>query len=415
MDRVPPLVLAALIFLSVPAMALPVGAPAATSSAFETSTPVYEFGSDYRSVDPIPTADLALPERLEFANGDSTASGFHRSSVEIGATVTVDKDRIDGRFADLRLETRLESAESEQERRTILRSAISDLETGLEELKAYEAEIHREFRDGDRSERSLLVELARIDAKAETIEGSAEHIGSLANDVSGISLAGDVRAITGETAVLRGPVRAHVNEVLAGERDPVRVSVTSSQNGVVLALIENGEYVREAYRNDNRNRSATGSYSSISEAADRATEAYPWTFEQSSSSGISGVGDGIFRITATHPQGSLVAYMDEGTDAVFRDHQTLGLSSIPVAQTANTTDDGLQLTVDRTYRSGPLLVTVVDSGTGEAVEGTVTIDDSVVGSTGADGTLWTVAPREDYSVTVERGNESVETTIDWAD
>ncbi|MFC7136385.1 hypothetical protein ACFQRB_07220 [Halobaculum litoreum] len=86
------------------------------------------------------------------------------------------------------------------------------------------------------------------------------------------------------------------------------------------------------------------------------------------------------------------------------EHQRVRLAGIETGPSVTRTLD-LTLRVNRTFPGGPLRVEVVDPRTGEPVDAVVKIqpDDGAsteVGSTGADGVLWTVSPQTGFVVTV---------------
>jgi len=101
-------------------------------------------------------------------------------------------------------------------------------------------------------------------------------------------------------------------------------------------------------------------------------------------------------------------------ERVFMERQRVDLDAVSAGEATTRTLD-LTLTVNRTFPGGPLRVAVIDPRTGDPVDAVVKIGreggESVdVGTTGDDGTLWTVSPRGEFVVTaVEVGSTEVST------
>jgi hypothetical protein len=68
---------------------------------------------------------------------------------------------------------------------------------------------------------------------------------------------------------------------------------------------------------------------------------------------------------------------------------------------------GLLLSVNRTHAGGPLAVRVQSNATADPVGATIVVDGEPVGTTGSDGRLWTLAPRETFTVTASTGDRNV--------
>jgi hypothetical protein len=199
---------------------------------------------------------------------------------------------------------------------------------------------------------------------------------------------------------------------------------------VVLATVSgsefNRQYVREAYLPEVRDPGGTDQFRTdrgydLEAARTRASELYPWTFENAgpTSTGLR-TGEpylyraGVYSVTVDHPhgaagQGDLVTYIDGASGEVFREVQLKDLSEVPTAEPRVNRSAGLYVAVNRTHPGGPVAVFVRSNATGSPVDASVAIDGEPIGRTGSDGQLWTVAPRTAFTVrvTTETGNVTV--------
>ncbi|MFC6974344.1 hypothetical protein ACFQL1_06255 [Halomicroarcula sp. GCM10025709] len=142
----------------------------------------------------------------------------------------------------------------------------------------------------------------------------------------------------------------------------------------------------------------------------RAEDLYPWLYSQQLPSVNTYGTSSIYRLTANHPSGQLTTYIDGGTTDVFHESQRLQLSTIRASETRVTINDSVRVEVTRTYETGPVRVSVRNNDTGAPMAGTVAVSGREVGTTGDDGTLWTVEPRGSYSVEV-RTRSGTNTTV----
>ena len=419
MSRALPLVLALLVLVSLPALAVTAGPPsvsetqlgterdgsqsgmdpdssAADSPASTVATSIGTADGEYAT--PVPVDGLNMTERIDFDAAD-VVTGFETTDVDVGTTLRSDVTRIDAQFETLRFQEAFESAESDAERRQLLIGEVEALEAALEEERANEQQAYLAYHRGEITANELLVTLAQAYVRAETISVRAGTILEVTNEVPDVSDA-EVRTIQTSTSELTGPVRANVVAALAGTGPSDRaIYVQAAENGIVLSTIDDNTFVREVYRADNRDPAQPDSLGSVTSAGDRATELYPWTFAAASGTDVALSGD-VYRVRATHPHGTLTTYLDGGTEAAFREVQEMHLDRLPVAEVAHSTEGNRTTVVERTYPGGPTRVTVLDDD-GEPLDGAeVYVDDRLTGVTDANGEHWIVAPRGGYDVTV---------------
>lgn len=402
MRRTPAALLALLLALAPTAVAAPwapsaagVDSGAASGSA-ATATPI---------VSPNGTASY-----LSIPGNQVQRAGFGTGGIDVAGALAIRTDGLHSRFSALAVEEQLEAAETPTARRAVVRDAARTVETRIDRLEARQRAGIRGYVNGTLSARAFLREMARIDARAGQIRSAIRHIEAHtpAATIDGEDVSTWARNRRLQLAPLEGPVRDRLARTIRGNAGPVQVYAETSSDGVVLAMIAGDRYVREAFLG--AARAGTEGFESFAAAERRVrTELYPWAWSHSSGPDAAGSEDvGIYRFTLFHEHGELTAYLDKGSGEVFREAQAKYLANVPVTGAAARVNGTLQLRVNHTHQGGPIEVTVVRNATGAPVDAAVAVDGVPVGRTGADGRLWTIAPRTArITVTATGGGESV--------
>ncbi|MEF8842817.1 MAG: hypothetical protein V5A62_14530 [Haloarculaceae archaeon] len=369
------------------------------------------------------TAYLAVP------TPEIERTRFGTARVDAAGAAALDRSELEGRYSYLSLVESFTAAGTTAERGAVVESALTRLDASVASLERRERSALTAFNDGDMATETYLRELAAVDARADELSRSLtqlyEYVDSMRDPpVAPAQIAGLKTRLVG----LRGPVRDRVADAMLGETEPLRVSVETSDTAVVLATVTgsefNRQYVREAHLPsardpDGADRFRTDGGYDLEAARGRASELYPWTFENAgpTSTGLR-TGEpylyraGVYSVSVDHPhgtagQGDLVTYIDGATGEVFREVQFKDVSEVPTAEPRSNRSEGLHVAVNRTHAGGPVSIRVRSNVTDEAVDATVSIDGEPVGTTGSDGQLWTVAPREAFTVGVRSGDSNV--------
>ncbi|WP_284012083.1 DUF7096 domain-containing protein [Halobaculum litoreum] len=308
------------------------------------------------------------------------------------------------RIETIALRDRIEGANTSDERQRRILDGLNEVEKDVITLHSERRTAIAAYSAGETTARQLLVTLAELRAEAVVLDDRAQLLGRLAEETPDFTLGDDrVTQLEFDLRTFDGPVRSRTAAALAGERGAsTRVYVAATESGVTLATVTDGEYVRETFREDLRNRDQGG----VDElAAQNVTvRSYP-EISAAAEGGVATIGSGGTYISSLqYGNGSLTAFVDGGSERVFMEHQRVRLAGIETGPSVTRTLD-LTLRVNRTFPGGPLRVEVVDPRTGEPVDAVVKIqpDDGAsteVGSTGADGVLWTVSPQTGFVVTV---------------
>ncbi|MFB6269760.1 MAG: hypothetical protein ABEH83_07440 [Halobacterium sp.] len=332
---------------------------------------------------------------------EADAAAFNEPNTTVTNTLEAGHQQLS---ADLRLkqvERRLETAGSEAQRRQVLVNATDWAERRLDELRARERSARDRFASGDITAAEYVLELGTIHSQADELVrtiGATGSEGTLYAFAGTLSDSSAVRPrlsrIRTQLVALEGPVRARAAAVIHGERDSVRVHVTAG-NGVMLSTIENGQYIRETYREDNL-VDETADYGDVQALVQSY---YPWVSNNTEGgSQFTLSGRYATQYSVNHPYGSLVVWISAASDRVYVERQELTLEQFPATIEHTDSAGGTTLATGRTYAGGPLLVRV-ENTTGAPVDSTISLNGREVGATGDDGRLWVLSPAGEYNVT----------------
>lgn len=251
--------------------------------------------------------------------------------------------------------------------------------------------------------------LAEVHAGASELRASLGHVQAHADDIPEFSMRSRVRELDATLFGFQGPVRGRALVALRGDAAGIRLFVSASEQGVVLSVIEDGRYVRETYRADNRDTERDNNMG-INEVDERATELYPLAYDPSTSirTGIQSLTGGLYRIEMELREGLITAYLDGTTQNVFFEVQERRLDLLGERPTAVETANGTRVVVHRSYTGGPLQVAVTNNETDAPMQTAVIVGRTRL-ETGPDGSAWTLTPAGSFDVTVlgPRGNVSV--------
>lgn len=350
------------------------------------------------------TTRLVLPEYR------TTQSGFETVRIGLGSTLQSGSDRVRFSHQRLTVEQQFEAADSIGEKRNVIDLALIDLKDRAKALETHEQAVVRNYSEGNITGETLVRELAHIDANAREIRATLNSLRDFAEREDITVFASRILGVQARAEALQGPVRHRVDRTLAGDEPPTHVSVTASDTGVVLSTLIGDNYVREA--TDYRNRRPEEDNAVIA-PQDRAAELYPWAFANGGYHSVDGaLTADTYRITVFHPQGKLVSYMDTGSADVYHEIQTLTVSEMPTTMTLVRSENGLRVSLRRTYEGGPLNVLVEDAATGAVVNAEVTVDGYELGRTGTDGLVRTIEPQAPYTVNVTGDDANLSIAVD---
>jgi hypothetical protein len=393
----PPLVLLAVCLLAVVA---PLAA--ATPMAPQPATPTPQSALDGPSDGP------AAPEVSTTANttnyvdvSDGARPAYSRGGLDVAGAVAVSSDRLRARHDAIRLRRSVEAAETPAVRRAVVRDELAAIRARTAALHERHAAAVQGYQNGSRSTGQFLRALARIDAAAGGQTALAILVRNRLPVSTDLSLPSALDTgfhnVQGDLVALRGPVRDRVQAQLAGADTGGAIYVLAGQEGVVLATVGNGRYVREATDTAATQPGQPDTFATADRplfaVLERTVALYPWAGNNTLRSSNTGFGNSsLYQSRIVHPQGNLTAYLDGTTTDVAREIQFKRLETVSRRTTLENETDRLRLSVNATHPTGPAHVRVQDATTGGAVDARLRINGSPVGRTGLDGELWVVQP-----------------------
>lgn len=351
---------------------------------------------------------------LSIPRGNVSNARIDEARLDAGIAVDIEANTAAERMETIALRQRVEAAETNGERQRRILDGMNELEKGVVTLRTNQRTAIAAYAAGNIDARTLYVRLARIQTKSDALERRLDVLSELAKETEGNTIdGGRIAALRLQLREFDGPVRERASEAIRGDAPPTRVYAAASQDSVVLTTVVDGEYVREVYRGDLR--SLSGSTVPYELQENVTSRSYPEIW--AASDGLEGTDSGgTAVVTIPYPGGHLTAFIDGGSERVFKEYQRIRLQNVSTGETRERTID-LTLRVNRTYAGGPLRVQVLDPDTGEPVDAAVRIatngEGSVrIGTTGEDGVLWTVAPRGNFVVTAIDENSDDLSTIE---
>ncbi|WP_254762158.1 DUF7096 domain-containing protein [Natrinema marinum] len=307
---------------------------------------------------------------------------------------------------------------SDEKRAAMLQTAYEQLMQRANELEQRERAAVSAHAAGELSTAGLLQTLLRNHNEAAVLSERLDELYVRSNRVSEYSISKrQIRADTLTFGFHQTPLRETITQ---GTQTPIDghhdVSVSTSQNGYSLSLISGDRYVVETVRFDNRDRTAPDRFASLEEALEHSRSLYPWTDEHKQGLSFednSQTPENYYWTEFGHTQGRLEVYLDGGTGEVFREIQVLTASSLPQTDRAvgPWIGDGLNMTMNKTARTGPVEVTVTDQETNEPVDAAITFDGVEVGRTGDDGTLWVIPLIGSHELEAKTASGTVNATV----
>jgi len=353
---------------------------------------------------------------LDVPPGSVERWSVEQQYVDLGPALGLSTNATTDRLRTLAVVERVEAANTTEERRNRLETALADLETRVDELDRRQTAAVTAYGQGEISSRELLVVLVRVSIAAEELNDRQSRIEVLAADTRGFDIdRGQLGSISNRLSAFTGPVRSHAEAVLQGEADAHRFYLATGPESVTVSTILDDAYLREVYRGDLRN--GAGDAIELEVALDIVSTSYPviWnsTREQTQVFG----GGETYPVRIAHSRGDLTAFVDSNARVVYAEHQRRPLSSIVADQRVQGIGGGVRLVVNQTYPGGPAQIRVVDDVTGEPVDATISLavgtgDAIRLGTTDDAGTLWALSPYRPYTVTAETRGGSVNATVD---
>ena len=351
---------------------------------------------------------------------------FDSGGVDVGTAVAAGSRRYHERHDAATFENRFRAVDSDADRTQLVRDRLSVIERRQEALQDRQSAAISQYAAGEIPVTRFLRVRALGDAEARELDATLDRLTALANTEPDYTITSGtttrIRNLDGSLQTLQGPVGQRLSATVTGAAETNSVYVEAADDGYMLATVDGDQYVREtrldgerdATRADQFVAAAAGEPNTgrLDIADSRASELYTWLYDRQRPSFTFYGTSGIYELSANHPDGQLTAYLDGGTTNVFYEQQTRRLSSVQTnANTTETASNGtLQVTVQQSVETTPMLVSASNTDSGVPVDGTVSINGEPVSDTSSAGSVWLIEPRGAYTVTVAAGNTT--TTVD---
>ncbi|WP_049921894.1 DUF7096 domain-containing protein [Halopiger djelfimassiliensis] len=407
MNNAIPALLALLLICSLPAIGL-VAADLGDRAHTEPFRVLQESDSDQRT----PVEVNGTTNRLPLS-GDVTTE-HSEFGPNFGTTFATHDDALRMDHEQYVLADREFDAANPDKQAVMIRTAYSRLIERIDALEERERKAVRAHANGDRSKAELVQLLVRNHNEAALIEATITELDSKSDEVPGFSLSS--HQIQGDKRTLdlhQTPLRANLERTSRAPSTDMEhdLRVQTSESGYRLSTVENGMYLSETIRFDNRDTDAADQFEGNDEVEDYVRSLYPWAED---------VGLAHYYGAKEHPlhwigiygdYGDLEVYLDGGAGEVYREFQELSTTELPTTNSESASNDGLTLSINETPADGPVEVRVTDSTTGDPVPATVSVDGHEVGETAADGTRWILPSDGESEITAETTDGTVTVSL----
>jgi len=360
------------------------------SPSYATTTPAAQTGS---------AGDGRVLNVLTLPSEAIERSDVRRQYADLGPAAGFDTAGTTNQLVTRSLATELDEQPTDADQQDRINEELDEIEAGIDDLETKEQSAIQSFSSDELEPRELAVELARIHLNAAALRERTEVIESHADS----EIDNDrFETIEYDLRLLESPLRAHAVEVLRGERSANRIMIETGNDELVLSAIDDDEYIREANRKGLR---GSGQSTLSPERAEEITEQrYPTLWNRSTSWSSDGT-DSVFMMSVLFERGELRTFIDGTSEQTFIEHQQIPLEMVETGESTNKVQDGLNVTVEQTYASGPMRITVTDADSDEPVAATVTVgqdgqESQPVGTADEDGVVWAISPRGQFTITV---------------
>jgi hypothetical protein len=340
-----------------------------------------------------------------------TADGYAQTDIDVGSAITEDAQSVHARQNRLRFDERFDRAADNAQRRAVVESAVKEINASVTDLRQRQEQVFAAYGAGEIGERELVRTIVRFTAIAERHQQFIDHVAQTVTEESGVPLPSNIQdqieELGSEPLLQPGPVEEQLRAAVT-DTGTVTTYIQGSETTLVLATIADGTQYRQATVLDERvgtgeDTFATSENGWFDAATQRAEQLYPWAwanFEGGGGDILSGLP--YYFVDVTHPHGTLELYFDGTSGNVFREHQRTSPGTIPVSETHRTTTSALEVTVETTHPTGPMLITVTEPGSSEPVQASLEINGQPIGTT--DWERWTVQPEGNFTVTATTAN-----------
>lgn len=353
---------------------------------------------------------------LDIRQADVERGDRGESSLDVAGAVAMDVQRLRGEYSTRAFDAAYTDASGETARVRQLRAEVDRLDRRITLLEARQQTAIDAYNAGDISASLLVRRLVTVDVAARQIRAQFAHLAQSAGVSLPDALDDRIETMEADLVPLTGTVRERAGAAVTGQRPAMDVYALTSTSGLVLSTADDERFYREAHLPNSREPVGPDRFvtdddpTGITAANERASQLYPWAYGDTGPSLDRFGRTSVYEISLDHSHGALTTFLDGTTETSFRELQFLQVERLPTRQTTNSTST-LAVRVNRTYGTGPMEVTATDPVTGAPVDATVVVNGAEVGTTGNDGSLWTVTPHRSVRIAVHTPETTVEVSF----
>ncbi len=400
MNRAFPVIVAVLLIFCSPAAAFGTGMSTVVAKTPSAKNPVQPPGFNNTAYQ----LSIGTPDR----------SGTDTPSLSLSTALEMDRNDLETQKRMNTLDERLSNVKSSGEKKQILSWFKANISVRLSALQTEERTTSQRFNSQAIGTDEYINDLAMIEVKANNIEDAVKRMKSAAKRENVVRFQPYEWQYLTKLIPLRSKIREAAVESFHYGTSSEKIYVATTSNGVALSSIISNQYIRDVYRSDYRNTSLINQMTSR-EANNITIHEYPWSTNNKNkiSSPTKFVYDKAAQTKIIYPQGVIEAYLDTGTKKIYREIQYKSLTGdnhAPYGASVENNSTNLHLVVNRTYSGGPLRINLTDSE-GDPVNGHIEIGETELGDTGPTGTIYTISPSREFTVTATHDSETVKVTL----
>ena len=336
------------------------------------------------------TIQAEAAPQIEFITLDAPSTdAMAQGSLDLSTVLAIEHAGAATRLDHYTLSQRLGYIQTEATREPLIIGYVAQVNQQVADLWARRQVARQRYRNGSIDAGRYLRELAIVHARVGHLRPASIEDGGLDSAAARIRRRLETRVIG-----LEGPVTGAARDAFRGNRLPVTVYVKSASEGTVLATMDDGTYVREAYRADARKLGENAPLG-LSTLVDQVLPRfYPETRNRSTGSQVQQYsGRDLVKVRFDLNGGSVETYFDSDTRQPFFERHRFEQPGAfdRTAPTTAVASEGLRLSVTRTITGGPLRIATTSNDTGRPVRSTVFFDGRRV-RTNDEGIAWILLP-----------------------
>lgn len=316
----------------------------------------------------------------------------------LASVIDTEATRVSNQINTTAVINNVESAPSVDEREIRTLDAVTRIEQAEVSLNRRQRDAIKRYSQGELTDREFLLETRHIAVRANSLR---DRLDALRPYTSEFGLESRRINVDFLLQTYDGPVRSYAERIARGDTPAGPIYIETGGESVTMAAIIDTQYVRETFRGDRWKRSGN-TFDSLEDAESITSRAYPEAWAKQTTRESTGSG-GVFQVSVSNPGGSLTTFVGTGSNKVFKSHQRFDLAELSPDTYRVVTQEGLEATVEYSYRGGPARVAIRDPDTGEPIENVVVTvgigaQATKVGSTDSRGTVWMLEPGETYRI-----------------